>query len=633
MAAPDVVQTPDVVQLTPEPADDFGKCCLCQETFDKPKLLRCQHSVCSKCLGEYIDKTLGQSGAKKFPCPSCDMEIELTNGALAGNPVDSFPDDKFMTKLVELKTAIKDDKFCDICVRQDDSVPATSWCMDCSDSLCDPCLKVHLHVKVTSTHSVVSLEEMKQLPLDVLMKKKNKVPCDRHGEFITLFCVDCKEPLCVQCMAVSHRRCENVITVADAMNSRSDVEDVVHKLQSMQASLDVVEGIGKCEKVLEETIETARHEIQYLSKSLRDKIKEQEKEMLEKLDKAAAEAKYLLQEKTEPRKLQVKTIKSAGQRMKTLMKYGSDVEILVGYNQIKSQLDGYDDIENFSPEKIQIKVEFLPNEETLQFLDDFKSLGDARVDTGADEGMSSWGVACTSREDIIVTDCKNKRIQKFNRLGELVDHIQLDDEPRDITTCGRNDDVAVPLIGRLIMFIATRQSLSLIRKAKTERQYDAVSYSDRESYLAVSCIREKRVDLIQLNGEVIKSFQLDAKGSYLFAEPRYLAASPDGSVVVSDIGLNAVLSIGQDGHPLFKYTVTEKELKHPQGVCVDKIGNVFLADNANDRVQLLTSNGSFQRYVLIKDSGLERPCAIVVSNSNKLVIVQNDGMVKVYSYS
>ena len=76
-----------------------------------------------------------------------------------------------------------------------------------------------------------------------------------------------------------------------------------------------------------------------------------------------------------------------------------------------------------------------------------------------------------------------------------------------------------------------------------------------------------------------------------------------------------------------------KKMKHPQGVCVDKIGNVFLADNANDRVQLLTSNGSFQRYVLIKDSGLERPCAIVVSNSNKLVIVQNDGMVKVYSYS
>lgn len=627
------MDTPDVVQLAPKPSEDFSVCCLCQETYKNPKLLRCLHSVCSVCLGEHIEKKIGQTGARKFPCPSCDAEIALPAGAAPGNFVDFFPDDKFMMKLVELKTAIRDDKICDICVRQNDSVPATNWCMDCSDALCDSCLKVHLHVKVTSSHAVVSLEEMKQLPLEVLMKKKNKVPCDRHGEYITLFCVDCKDPLCVQCMAVSHRRCENVITVADAMNGRSDVDDVLLKLQSMQGSLDVMEGLGTCEKTLEETIHTARHEIQYLSKTFCDKIREQEEKMLEQLDKTAAEAKQLLQEKTEPRMLQLKTIKSAGQRMKTLMKYGSDVEILVGYNQVKTELDGYDDIENFSPDKIQIKVEFMPDEETLHFMDDFKSLGEVRVDTGADEGMSSWGVACTSKEDIIVTDCKNKRIQKFNKLGELVDHIQLDDEPRDITTCGPSDDVAIPLIGRLIMFIATRKSLSLIRKTKTERQYDGISYSERESCLVVSCIRAKTVDLIQLNGDVLRSFQSDEKGGYLFEEPRYLAASADGNIVVSDIGLNAVLCLGKDGHPLFRYTVTEKELKHPQGVCVDRIGNVFLADNANDRIQLLTSNGSFQRYVLIKDSGLERPCAIVVSQTNKLVIVQNDGMVKVYSYS
>lgn len=625
--------TPDVVQLTPESSEDFSICCLCQETLKRPKLLDCMHSVCSHCLSEYIDKTALQAGLRKFPCPSCDMEIELPAGNFIGNCVDFFADDRFMMKLVEMKEAVKDDKCCDICVRHDESVVATHWCMDCSDALCESCLKVHLHVKVTSSHTVVSLDEMKQLPLDVLMKKKNKIPCDRHGEIITLFCVDCKEPLCVQCMAVSHRRCENVMTIADAMSSRSDVDEIISKLQLVQSSMDTVEGLDRCETLLQENIDTARHEIKYLAKTLCDKVREQEEEMLKQLDIRVAEAKLLLQEKIEPRKLQMKTIKSAGHRMKTLMKYGCEVEILMAYNQIKKQLDGYDDVENLSPEKMQIKVEFVPQEGALQFLEDFQILGEVRLDTGADEGMSCWGVACTSREDIVVTDCKNKRIQKFNKMGELVDHIQLDDEPRDITTCGSSDDVAVPLIGRLIIFIATRKSLSLIRKAKTERQYDAISYSHRESYLVVSCVREKRVDLIQLNGDVIKSFQLDNKGDYLFEEPRYLAASVDGTVVVSDVGLNALICLGSDGHPLFNYTVSEKELKHPQGICVDKIGNVFVADNGNDRIQLLTSNGSFQRYVLIKDSGLERPCAIVVSQSNKLVIVQNDGMVKVYSYS
>ena len=625
--------TPDVVQLTPQSVDEFNICCLCQETYKQPKLLSCMHTVCSDCLSTYIDKTAGQLGSRKFPCPSCDMDIDLPNGAVPGNCAEAFPDDKFMGKLVELKAAVKDDKCCDVCVRNDESVTATNWCMDCSDAICDSCLKVHLHVKVTSSHTVVSLEEMRSIPLEVLVRKKNKIPCDRHGEFITLFCVDCKDPLCVQCMAVSHRRCENVITVADAMNTRSDMDEIVNKLQAMQSSVDDMKGLDRCEKMLEDHIETARHEIQYLSKTLCDKIREQEEQMLQQLEKNASQAKSLLQDKIEPRKLQIKTVKSAGQRMKALMKYGSEVEILMAYNQIKKQIDGYDDINSFSPEKVQIKVEFVPDEETLQFMDTFKSLGEIRIDTGADEGLSCWGVACTSREDIVVTDCKNKRIQKFNKMGELVDHIQLDDEPRDITTCGPGDDVAVPLIGRLIIFIATRKSMSLIRKAKTERQYDAICYSEKESYLVVSCIREKTVDLIQLNGEIIKSFQLDHKGEYLFEEPRYLAASIEGTIVVSDIGRNALIGLDKDGHPVFNYTANDKNLKHPQGVCGDKIGNVFVADNGNDRIQLLTSNGSFQRYVLTKDSGLERPCAILVSQSNKLVIVQNDGMVKVYSYS
>jgi hypothetical protein len=91
---------------------------------------------------------------------------------------------------------------------------------------------ISFHGKTTSNHVVFRSEELRQMPLENLMKKKNKVPCGKHSETITLFCVDCREPLCVQCMAVSHRRCENVITVTDAMTSRTDVKDIMDRLES-----------------------------------------------------------------------------------------------------------------------------------------------------------------------------------------------------------------------------------------------------------------------------------------------------------------------------------------------------------------------------------------------------------------
>lgn len=623
--------TPDVLQTTSSMSDDFSICSLCQETFRRPKVLSCLHTFCYECLNEHISKDLGTSRHNHFTCPSCDTELQMPAVVTDGHFADNLKDDQFMATFVEMKKAIQEGKACDICVRQEQNVPATNWCSDCNDALCPACTQVHLHVKVTSSHTMTPLEEMRKQPLEVIMRKKSKVNCDKHGENITLFCVDCKDPLCVQCMAVSHRRCENVVTVNDAVTSRSDIDKILETLRSLQLSLDNVDGLGHIEKQLEDSIDTARNEITYLSNSLCAKIRDQEQFLLKRLDSKASEARNLLKDRTEPRKLQMKTAKSASVRMSNLLKYGSDVEVLMAFNQIKKQVEEFNlEMGDTSPEKLKVGVEFIPDQTSLTYLDEVKMLGELRIETGADEGISSWGVTCTSHEDIIVTDCKNKRIQKFSKSGELVDHIQLDDEPRDITNCGAGDDVAVPLIGRLIIFIATRKALALIRKTKTERQYDGISYSVRESYLVVSCMRERCVDLIQLDGEILRSFMTDSEG-YLFDQPRYISATVDGTIVVSDIGQNCVKCIDQSGQTVFCYS-GQNDMRNPQGVCVDKIGNVFVADNSNDRILLLTSNGQFQRHVLVKDSGLERPCAIMVSSKNRLIIVQNDGMVKVYSY-
>lgn len=387
------------------------------------------------------------------------------------------------------------------------------------------------------------------------------------------------------------------------------------------------------EKMLIESVENAEHEIKYLSDALCEKIRSKEKKLLILLEEKSEQARNYLKERTEPRKLYAKTVRSASHRMTNLLKYGSEVEILLAFNQVRKKLDHYDNaMADVNPEKLKAVIEFIPNEQTLVFLDEMNGLGDLNIDTGMDAGMSMWGVACTSLDDIIVTDCKNKRIQKFSKDGALVDHIQLDDEPRDITTCGLSDDVAVPLIGRLIIFIATRKSLTLIKRTKTERQYDGISYSEQESYLVASSIREQCVDIVQMNGDVLKTIRYGPNGDPIFEEPRYVSASVDRTIVVSDLGRNAILCVDLNGYLLFNYAGSD-DLKCPQGICSDKVGNVFVADNTNDRIQLLTSNGNFQRYVLVKQSGLERPCAIMVSHTNKLVIVQNDGMVKVYSYS
>lgn len=399
-------------------ADDICLCGECKKTFTSPRSLPCLHTFCSACLEAYIKKSLGSNGQRFFSCPTCDMEIDVPNDALPGKYASAFPMDSFMGKLVELVNAMSLDKKCDICERREEKVKADHWCMDCFDALCDPCLKVHIHGKTTSNHVVFQSEELRQIPLENLMKKKNKVPCGKHNETITLFCVDCREPLCVQCMAVSHRRCENVITVADAMTSRTDVKDILDRLESLKDSVHGTNGLGENDKILESSIDSARIKIISVCNSLVEKVREEQEKLLRQLDDTAYKAKKVLKSRIEPRKSGSKTIQAAHERMKILMKYGSDVDILLAYNQVKKQIDSCQgSVSDIDPKSMVVKVNFDLAENVDQFMQEFKEVGILSIDDNSDDiGLSSWGVTCTSNDDIIVTDCKNKRIQKFSKV-------------------------------------------------------------------------------------------------------------------------------------------------------------------------------------------------------------------------
>lgn len=402
----------------PEITDQTCICSICCKTYRLPKVLPCLHTFCSECLETYIGKSINQNGQKSFQCPLCELQVEIPSGSVSGQYANAFPDDTFMFKLVESFNVLKEDKNCDICERREETIPAVNWCMDCYDALCETCIKVHLHGKITSGHVVMSIEEMKKLPVEVVMKKKNKVPCIKHNEMITLFCVDCREPLCVQCMAVSHRRCENVITVADAMSSRSDVNDVMERLETLQMSLESADGLGQSEKLLEDSISSARTRVISVCNSLCEKVREQQAELLRKLDLCEEESRKILNERTEPRKTGVKTVQSANERMKTLMRYGSDVEILLAYNQVKKQLDSCQgSLADVDMNSVKVQVNFALDETVNNFIQEFEKIGEVSIDAGSsDEGLSSWGVTYNSADDIIVTDCKNKRIQKFSKV-------------------------------------------------------------------------------------------------------------------------------------------------------------------------------------------------------------------------
>jgi DNA-binding beta-propeller fold protein YncE len=75
----------------------------------------------------------------------------------------------------------------------------------------------------------------------------------------------------------------------------------------------------------------------------------------------------------------------------------------------------------------------------------------------------------------------------------------------------------------------------------------------------------------------------------------------------------------------FEYHVADGTFKYPQGIAVDQSsGNVFVADTANNRIQVFSSNGTFimtgGKFGLV-DGNFAYPQGIAVDQSSGNVFV------------
>ena len=106
-------------------------------------------------------------------------------------------------------------------------------------------------------------------------------------------------------------------------------------------------------------------------------------------------------------------------------------------------------------------------------------------------------------------------------------------------------------------------------------------------------LSEAEIELLYNLGE-----SADANGDAdgLFNAPQDVAVDEVGNVYVADTGNHRIQKLDADGNFLDKWGSpgdADGQFEHPAGVAVDKGGNVYVADTGNDRIQQFNSNGGF----------------------------------------
>ena len=208
---------------------DLTTCPICLEMFEKPKSLPCRHAFCLNCLqGYFKDKCLGN----EVPCPICRKEFEIPDDGLEGLQHDFFVQRLVDVRKVETSAEV-DEMPCEVCVEESegslDKIPtATTYCVDCNQKLCDQCSRPHRRMK-GGAHQV------KPLGVEVVREliQLRGSSCDKHkDEHVKLYCLDCKENICVLCFAVKHRNHSSGEIPEVADNFRLRIDDDGKRIES-----------------------------------------------------------------------------------------------------------------------------------------------------------------------------------------------------------------------------------------------------------------------------------------------------------------------------------------------------------------------------------------------------------------
>ncbi|XP_042329312.1 transcription intermediary factor 1-beta isoform X2 [Sceloporus undulatus] len=209
--------------LNVEGLDLLEKCAVCRERLRSerdPRLLPCLHTVCKECIK--VEPASGNSkDGQVVDCPVCKHQCYLKdiveNYFLRDGGTESLGD-------------ARDANQC--CTSCEDNAPATSFCVECQEPLCETCVEAHQRVKYTKDHTVRSTGSSKS------QEREKAVFCPVHKhEPLVLFCDTCDTLTCRDCQLNAHKDHQYQFLEDAVKNQRKMLASLVKRLGDKNANL------------------------------------------------------------------------------------------------------------------------------------------------------------------------------------------------------------------------------------------------------------------------------------------------------------------------------------------------------------------------------------------------------------
>ncbi|XP_067992800.1 transcription intermediary factor 1-beta isoform X1 [Melanerpes formicivorus] len=176
-----------------DPLDLLESCGLCRGRLKaerEPRLLPCLHSVCKDCLRPSPQPAAAPGpGRAVVSCPLCHQLWALEEVT-----------ENFFLRDSSAQQAAPSPGPSQCCTSCEDNAAASSYCLECSEPLCDTCVEAHQRVKYTKDHTLRAAESSRA------KDASRPIFCSvHHQEPLAFFCAACEAVTCRHCQLGAHK--------------------------------------------------------------------------------------------------------------------------------------------------------------------------------------------------------------------------------------------------------------------------------------------------------------------------------------------------------------------------------------------------------------------------------------------
>ncbi|XP_071135488.1 tripartite motif-containing protein 2-like [Mytilus edulis] len=621
--------------------DDLLTCTICLETFTVPKYLPCLHTFCDSCIQTYIvSSTEKEKESDGFKCPVCRKLVSYNKTAEKPEKwASTLPTNHFVMSMLDKRAIQRSEKVCNSCQINNETKTALSWCTICEEAFCEQCEKCHKSFKFSAKHKLISFNEIQSGNSD--LKISEVLSCEEHPDkIVEVYCVDHSKPCCTLCATLSHRKCENVISIENAAKG----------IKQSKLATTLVEKLGERQKELKRIIENRKDSMtkfEATSENIIQEVSTLKRVVIEHLDKleenikaeVASSKKRVFMICTD----EVNTFssyKSTATNWQSVLhgviEQGSDQQCLMEVNKIAPKMTILE--KEMAEDMKQMKnmtIDFVPSELIEKFKTSTESFGCLNiVEKEFPSPLSDWsfrekvnfrsgGIKILQRINaadssqtsaifianyLVITSFIKSNVAKYSLDGQFLEALDVERYPLDITQVD-GTQVAISIFNRNKILIVDIAEMKFLR---------TLNLSSGISVYGLCCVERSTFilpygsTLTWVNSSGTKLKQKSTAGSSYF-----ISTSDMKDYIYGDCDNSVSRLVGDN----IMFTYTNKQLSSPRGIGVDLQGNIYIAGYSSRNLHQITNDGNLIRIIPIEKFGLQSLWTIrFAPNSSKFVV-------------